>query len=120
MLSLPASVRIFVAREPADMRKSFNGLSNLVCDMVDQDPQSGHLFVFFNRRRDLAKILWWDRSGFWLLSKRLERGRFAIFDQANGDASTFSLTSSDLMLILNGVDLRGMRRRAELEEAIHS
>jgi transposase len=94
MLSLPPSVRIFVAREPADMRKSFDGLSRLVCDVVEQDPQSGHLFCFFNRRRDRVKLLWWDRSGYWLLYKRLEKGRFAIFDQVEGEPGSFPLSSA--------------------------
>ena len=57
MLSLPPSVRVFVAREPTDMRKSFDTLAALVIDVVDEDPQSGHLFLFVNRRRDRAKIL---------------------------------------------------------------
>ena len=63
MLSLPPSVRVFVARGATDMRKSFDTLAALVCDVVDEDPQSGHLFVFVNRRRDRMKVLWWDRSG---------------------------------------------------------
>ena len=114
MLSFPSSVRIFVAREPADMRKSFNGLSNLVCNALKQDPQSGHVFVFFNRRRDLAKILSFDPSGYWLFSKRLERGRFSVFDQASDDPSSFSMSSQDLALILSGLDLRKAKRREEL------
>jgi transposase len=116
MLSLPPSVRIFVAREPADMRKSFDGLSRLVCDIVEQDPQSGHDFFFFNRRRDRVKLLWWDRSGCWLLYKRLEKGRFAIFDQVEGDPGSFPLSSADLMLILEGIELRGARRRPSWDD----
>lgn len=105
-----------MAREPADMRKSFNGLSNLVCDQINEDPQSGHIFVFFNRRKDLAKILWWDRSGYWLLGKRLEQGRFSVFDQANGNDGSFAMTASDLMLILDGIDLRNARRRESWDD----
>ena len=80
MLSFPPSstVRIFVAREPVDMRKGFDGLTGEVIDVVDEDPQSGHLFVFFNRRRNRMKSLIWDGSGFWLLYKRLEHGRFYV------------------------------------------
>ena len=68
MLSLPPSVRLFVARGATDMRKSFDTLAALVIEVIEQDPQSGHLFLFINRRRDRAKILWWDRSGYWVLS----------------------------------------------------
>ncbi len=65
MLSLPPTVKIFVSREPADMRKQFDGLVALVVNVIDEAPQSGHLF-FFNKRRDRVKLLWWDRSGYTL------------------------------------------------------
>jgi len=67
MLSLPASVRIFVAREPTDLRRSFDRLAAMVSEVLGEDPCSGHVFCFFNRRRDRAKLLLWDRGGFWLL-----------------------------------------------------
>jgi transposase len=67
MLSLPPSVRIFVALEATDMRKSFDGLSGEVQRLIEQDPLSGHLFVFFNRRRTMVKVLYWDRNGFCLV-----------------------------------------------------
>ena len=76
MLSLPSALRIFLATEPADMRKGFDGLSLLVRERIAQDPLSGHLFVFRNKRRDRIKILYWDKDGFALWYKRLERGRF--------------------------------------------
>lgn len=111
MLSLPPSVRVFVARGVTDMRKSFDTLAAVVCDVIDEDPQSGHLFVFFNRRRDRAKILWWDRFGYCLLAKRLEHGVFRAYDQARGRPGSFEMTASELALLLDGVDLRGARRR---------
>lgn len=114
MLSLPPSVKIFVARAPVDMRKSFDGLSCIVCDIIQQDPCSGHLFLFVNKRRNRAKIIWWEESGYWLLYKRLERGQFPLFDQAHGDAESFTCTSTDLMMILDGIDLRRARRREKL------
>ena len=93
------------------MRKGINGLSGLIMTVIEQDPQSGHLFFFMNRGRTLAKILWFEKSGFWMLYKRLERGQFAIFDQASGDAGSFEVAYSDLMLLLEGIDLRGAKRR---------
>ena len=111
MLSLPPSVRVFAARGVTDMRKSFDTLAALVCDVVDEDPQSGHLFVFVNRLRNRMKILWWDRSGYCLLAKRLEHGQFRVYDQANGTSGAFEMTSSDLALLLEGIDLRGAKRR---------
>ena len=77
MLSLPTSVRIYLARGATDMRKSIDGLSAVTTQVLEQDPFSGHLFVFCNRRRDRIKILYWEQSGFWLLHKRLEKGTFA-------------------------------------------
>jgi len=111
MLNLPPSVRIFVAREPVDMRKSFDGLSGQVIDVIDEDPQSGHLFVFFNKRRTHVKAIVWDRSGYWILYKRLENGRFNVFDRASERTSSFEVAASELALLLDGIDLRGSRRR---------
>jgi transposase len=113
MLSFPPSpsVRIFVGREPVDMRKGFDGLSGVVIGTVDEDPQSGHLFVFFNKRRNRMKALVWDGSGYWVLYKRLEHGRFQVFDRVAAKTGAFELSSTDLALLLDGIDLRGSRRR---------
>ncbi len=111
MLSLPPSVRLFIARGATDMRKSFDTLSALVMDVIDEDPQSGHLFLFVNRRRDRLKVLWWDRSGYCLLAKRLEHGQFRLFDQSSGNTGAFEMSASELTLILDGIDLRGSKRR---------
>lgn len=116
MLAIHPTVRIFVAREPADMRKSFDGLSGLVIDVIEEDPQSGHLFVFFNKRRDRVKLLFWDGSGYCLFYKRIEHGRFRIFDQAEDHAGGFEIRASDLLLVLEGIDLRGSRRRLTHDE----
>jgi len=77
MLTLPASLRVFVARGATDLRRSFDRLSAQVQEALRQDPQSGHAFAFFNRRRDRVTLLVWARDGFWLLYKRLETGLFA-------------------------------------------
>jgi transposase len=118
VLTFPPSpqVRIFVCREPVDMRKSFDGLSGAVIDVVDQDPQSGHLFLFFNRRRSMMKAIVWEVSGYWVLSKRLEGGRFQVFDRANGDENSFELSSSELALLIDGIDLRGAKRQRVARE----
>ena len=113
MLSFPPSpqVRIFVCREPVDMRKSFDGLSGSVIDVIDHDPQSGHVFLFFNRKRSMMKALVWESSGYWVLSKRLDQGRFQVFDRLSDHKSRFELSSSELALLLDGIDLRGAKRR---------
>jgi len=118
MLSFPPStlVRIFVARDSVDMRKGIDGLAGLVIDVIEQDPQSGHLFVFFNRHRNRMKSLVWDGSGYWLLVKRLEHGRFSIFDRVGESRTSFELSNTDLALLLDGIDLRGARRRASHDE----
>jgi transposase len=74
MLMLPPTVKIYVAARPVDARLSFDGLAQVARQYVHQDPLSGHLFVFFNRRKDRVKILFWDRTGFCLFYKRLEQG----------------------------------------------
>jgi transposase len=120
MLSLPPSVRLFVAREATDMRKSFDTLAALVIEVVEQDPQSGHLFLFVNRRRDRLKVLWWDRSGYCLLAKRLEHGQFRVFDRAEGARGAFEMSVSELTLILEGIDLRGAKRRPSHDDRVRA
>ena len=118
MLSLPSSVRIFVARGATDLRKSFDTLAALVCEVIDEDPQSGHLFVFLNRLRNRVKILWWDRSGYCLLAKRLEHGQFRVYDQADGRSRCYEMRASDLQMLLEGIDLRGARRRLSHDDRV--
>ena len=108
MLSIPPSVRIFLAVEPADMRKSFDGLSALVEGVIQASPYCGHLFVFRNRRGDRMKILMWDRSGFWIFYKRLEKGSFRF---PSGPEASVEVEAADLMLLLEGIELAGVRRR---------
>ena len=113
MLSFPPSpqVKIFVCRDPMDMRKSFNGLSAAVIEVVDHDPQSGHVFLFFNKRRNRMKALVWEASGYWVLAKQLEQGRFQVFDRVGDHDARFELSSSELSLLLDGIDLRGAKRQ---------
>lgn len=116
MLSLPPSVRIFVARRPVDMRRSFDGLSAAVIDVIEEDPQSGHVFVFFNKAKTHVKCLVWDRSGYLIYYKRLEHGCFRVFDQAVGARGAFELRAHELALVLEGIDLRGSKRRVSHDE----
>jgi transposase len=108
LTALPPSVRIYVALGPTDLRRGVDGLSALVREGFGLEPMSGHLFLFRNRRCDRLKVLVWDRSGFWVMYKRLERGTFA-WPQGEGEGPV-ELRSTDLMLLLSGVE-RGARRR---------
>jgi transposase len=111
MLNLPPSVRILLAREPADMRKGFDGLSNLVQGVLKEDPLSGHLFVFRNRRGDRIKLLLWDTDGFLILYKRLEKGAFRFPVGSEAEATSVTVTATDLIMLLDGVDLQSIKRR---------
>ncbi|TAH39430.1 MAG: transposase [Planctomycetota bacterium] len=111
MLSLPATARVFVAVEPLDMRKSFDTLAAATESILRQDPYSGHVFVFSNRRHDRVKILFWDESGFWLFAKRLERGSFAWPSRAVAEGGRVEMRGEELTLLLSGIDLRGARKR---------
>ncbi len=111
MLMLPPCVHIYLAAEPVDCRKSFDGLSSAVRSVLRQDPLSGHIFIFCNRRGDQIRVLVWDRNGYCVLSKRLERGVFRMPRQpANGDQHV-ELDAAELGLMLEGIDLRGSTRR---------
>lgn len=109
MLTLPPSVKVFLAAGATDMRKSFDGLSGLVRGALAQDPLSGHLFVFCNRRRDRLKVLYFDGSGLWVFAKRLEKGTFAWPEP--GAATRVELRASELALLLGGLDLARTRKR---------
>jgi transposase len=108
MLGLSPAVRVYLATAPADMRKSFDGLSALAKGAMQLDPFSGHLFVFANRRRDRIKVLYWDRDGFAVWAKRLERGTYKI---PAATAGRVEMTAADLAALLAGIDLEAARRR---------
>jgi transposase len=114
VLTLPPSVRIFLARGATDMRKGIDGLCALARDAVGEDPFTGHLFAFANRRRDTVKILVWDRSGFWLFMKRLERGTFQ-WPEEKGRERKAEMRSRELYALLEGLDLESARWRARMD-----
>ena len=111
MLTLPPTVRVFVCLGPTDMRRSFDGLAAMTRELIKQDPLSGHLFVFFNRRRDRVKILFWDRTGLCIWYKRLEEGLFKLPVGQEQDRRSMEMTSTDLSLILEGINLTGAQRQ---------
>jgi transposase len=110
MIHLPASVRVYLCLSPCDMRKSFDSLHALVREQLQLDAFAGHLFVFVSRGRDRLKILYWDRDGFALWSKRLEEGSYAV-PWADGGAGRREITAQELGALLSGIDLSQAQRR---------
>jgi len=111
VLTLPAAVRIYVAVDPVDMRKSFDGLAGLVRERFRMDPMSGHLYVFRNKRGNLMKMIWWDRTGYALLAKRLSRGTFRLPTAVGEGEERVRIEAGELGLMFEGIDLRQARRR---------
>jgi len=103
MIAQPAGTRIWIAAGVTDLRKGFTGLSGMVQTVLEENPFSGHVFVFRGRRGDLIKMLWWDGDGLCLFAKRLEQGRF-VWPQAEG--GTVSLSRAQLSMLLEGIDWR--------------
>jgi len=110
MLTLGPTTRVYVAPGATDMRKSFVGLAAATQHVIKQNPLSGHLFAFCNKRRNLLKVLFWDGTGFLLLAKRLERGTFAWPKPVAGQEHV-SLSGEELSWILGGLDLQQAERR---------
>ncbi len=108
MLSLSPRVRIFAAVEPVDFRKGFDRLVQVVRDEFGEDPFAGDLFCFFNRRRDRVKVLVWDRNGFWLHCKRLERG---TFERLVGRGAKVEIERAQMSMLLEGIDTKSTRFR---------
>ncbi len=103
MIHIDQHTQVFLAAGITDMRKSINGLSILVEELLMQNPLSSHLFVFCNRNRDKLKILYWHNNGFWLFYRRLEKQRF-IWPQCSGKAA-LEITSRELLWLLEGLDI---------------
>jgi transposase len=111
MLSFTGGLKVFVALEPCDLRKSFDGLEGIVRERLSEDPRSGALFVFCNRTHTRLKILYWDGSGLWVLWKRLEKGTFSWPRHNESSQSKLRLTPEALAMLTDGIDLRGARLR---------
>ena len=110
LIHLPAHARYYLYNKVANMKCSFNGLTNLVRGELGYSPISGDLFIFFNKRRDQVKILCFEGDGFAIFHKRLERGSFEL-PQAPEGANEILLTMEQLQFILQGVVLNSVRRR---------
>jgi transposase len=108
MLNLPPAVRIWLATRTTDLRKGFDSLAELVRQQLHNDPLSGHLFVFRNKRADRIKLLYWDEDGYVIVYKRLEAGTFR-FPPADSDG--LEIRAADLYLLLDGVDLASVKRQ---------
>jgi transposase len=115
MFGLSAAVHVYLAKEPADMRKSFDGLAALASGALGLDPLSGHLFVFVNKRRDRIKILYWDRDGLAVWAKRLERGTYRV---PPATATRVEMTTAELAALLAGIDLNTARRRVRYTQPV--
>jgi transposase len=106
---LPPSVKVYLAAEPTDLRRGHDGLCASVRATLGRDPYAGHLFVFIGRRVDRIKILFWDRGGFVVYYKRLEKGRFRM-PAITASAKQIELDATSLAMLLDGIDLRQIRR----------
>ena len=116
--SLPAGVRVYVANDPTDMRKSYDGLCAIVQHQFRCDPFEGHVFAFFNRRRDRVKILFWDRNGFWIAMKRLERGTFDNWRPSSEQAAHVEVEHAQLVMLLEGIDLKSAKFRRQFVRSV--
>lgn len=109
MLTFPSNMPIYFCVLPIDMRRSFDTLAELVRESLGQEPRSGHLFVFRNKSEDCVKILYWDRDGYAIWYKRLEKGTFKL---PSTSAASVEISSADFSMLLNGFDLRTLRRQS--------
>lgn len=115
MIALPPQIRVFLYRLPTDMRKSFHGLVALTESAMQQDPLSGSLFVFLNRRRDRLKILYWGQTGFCIWYQQLEKGTYQLPEEPREEHEAMEVTRSQLSLILDGIDLSSVRQRRRFQ-----
>ena len=120
MIGFGSATRVYLAAGATDMRKGFDGLFGIARDRLGMDPLSGHLFVFCNGRRNRLKVLYWDGSGLWICSKRLEKGRFSWPVQGD-EQGRVRMSSEELTLLVSGIELSQSRRkdwyRKEIVEA---
>jgi len=109
MYPISNQTRFFLYSEPTDMRKSFDGLCGIVSNELAADVLSGDVYIFINKKRDRIKMLIWDRNGFWILYKRLEKGSFQRL--ISKDSKGIYISYETLIMLLEGIDLNGIKRR---------
>ncbi len=107
MLALPTNTKIYLAVEPVDMRKSFDGLCAIVIDTLQQNPLEGHLFLFRGKSGNRIKALFWDRNGLVIFYKRLEKGHYKW---PKNTASSIEMTTIELSLLLDGIDFTKLKK----------
>ncbi len=110
MVPFSSTRHYYLYRQPTDMRKSFNGLTGIVRNELERDPVKGDVYIFINRRRDKIKLLVWDRSGFVIFYKCLQQGTFEL-PQFDEQRQSYQMKWEELVLILEGVELKSVRRR---------
>jgi transposase len=115
MFPVFSGLRFYLYSQPTDMRKSFDGLSGIVTNARLGNPTSGDVYVFVNRRRDRMKLLVWERTGFWLFYKRLEKGTFQI-PPHSADQMTIELSYDVLMMLVEGIDVTHIKRRRRYQK----
>ena len=119
MILLPSSVQVYVAIEPVNLHKSFEGLANEVRAVVGRDPLTGHVFCFLNRRRTAIKFIMWTRGGFTIVHKKLERGTFTFVADVKPGARSVEIGADELAMLLEGVDARAARRSSRWRREPH-
>jgi transposase len=120
VLLLPRAVRVYVATAPCNLRKSFDGLSNEVRAVLAENPLSGHVFAFLNRRKNQVKLLVWTRGGFTIVAKRLERGTFTFPQRVTSDAKSVQLDAHELAMLLEGIDVTSVKTSRRWEPPQHA
>ncbi len=114
MLNFPPSIKIYLHTAPTDMRKGIDGLGGIVRSQFEEDPTTGSLYLFVNRRRDRMKMLYWDGTGFWVFYKVLEQGTFEV--KATDDQRVV-IDATELAMLLGGVSLEHIKRRKRYDKA---
>jgi transposase len=120
VLFLPRAVRVYVATAPCNLRKSFDGLSNEVRAALAENPMSGHVFVFLNRRKNQVKLLVWTRGGFTIVAKRLEQGTFSFPSQVKAEVKSVELDAHELAMLLEGIDVTRVKASRRWEPPQHT
>lgn len=115
MLSVAPGVKIFLYAQAADLRRGYDGLASLVQEAMGEDPLSGSLFLFLNKRANRLKLFYWDRDGYAIWMKRLQSGSFELPARHSADSPHVKLTAAELSLILEGIELASVRRRRRFE-----